>query len=89
MVLNGPDVIEFKIIKPLIFNAKRKERTTICKISFLSKGLEVINVLLFSHDPSVKAYLPIDIKFDDPTVVYSLNKSISSNVINFINSFTI
>ena len=76
MVLNGSDVIEFKIIKQLIFNAKRKERTT-------------INVLRFSHDPSVKAYLPIDIKFDDPTVVYSLNKSISSNVFNFINSFTI
>ena len=47
MVLNGPDVIEFKIIKQPIFNAKRKERTTICKISFLSKGLEVINVFVF------------------------------------------
>ena len=31
----------------------------------------------------MKAYLPIDIKFDDPTVVYSLNNSISSNVFNF------
>ena len=51
MVLNGPDVIEFKIIKQLIFNAKRKERTTICKISFLSKGVEVINVFFFLMIP--------------------------------------
>ena len=32
--------------------------------------MEPINVFLSFHDPSVKACLPTDIKFDNLTVVY-------------------
>ena len=35
------------------------------------------------HDSSVRACLPIDIKFYDPTVVYSLNNPVKSNIFNF------
>ena len=65
--------IEFMIFKPQIAKTKRKESTNICKTPFLNKGMEVINVLRIFHDPSVKECLLIDIKFDYPTVVYSLN----------------
>ena len=34
--------------------------------------MELINVPYIFHDPLVKACLPTDIKFGDPTVVYSL-----------------
>ena len=44
--------------------------TNICKISLLNKGVELISVPRVFHEPSVKACLPTDIKFDDPTVAY-------------------
>lgn len=37
-------------------------------IFFLSKDLAPINVLCIFLDPSLKARIPIDIKFDDLTV---------------------
>ena len=49
----------------MISKAKRKWPTNICKISFLNKDVELINVSHIFHDPSVKACLPIDMKFDD------------------------
>ena len=42
-------------------------------MSFLNKGLQLINMCLIFNDPSVNVYFPIDIKFDDPTVAYLLN----------------
>lgn len=41
-------------------------------IFFLSKDLAPINVLCIFLDPSLKARIPIDIKFDDLTVMYWL-----------------
>ena len=35
------------------------------------------------HDPSVKAFLPTDIKFDDPTVAHSLTNPISFKIFSF------
>ena len=69
----GPDIIKCKMFKPPIAKTKRKERTNISKTPFLNEGVEVINLLCIFHDPSVKECLLIDIKFDYPTVVYSLN----------------
>ena len=66
------DIIETKIFKLKISKAKRKVPTNICKISFLNKAVELINVPhIFDHS-SVKPYLPTDIKFGDPTVLYWL-----------------
>ena len=63
--------------------AKRKAHTNISKASFLNRPIELINVPHIFHDPSVKAYLPIDIKFDDPAVVYSLANLIRSKIFDF------
>ena len=64
-----PDIIEIQIFKPTISKFKRKAPAKLCKIFFLSKGVELINVPNTFHDPSVKAYLLTDIKFGNPTVV--------------------
>ena len=77
------DIIETKIFKLKISKAKRKAPTNICKISFLNKAVELINVPhIFDHS-SVKPYLPTDIKFGDPTVLYWLIKSIKSKTFHF------
>ena len=55
-------IMEFKIFKRRIFKAKRKTRTNICKISFLSKDVELVNVPSIFYDPSGNAYLSIDIE---------------------------
>ena len=36
------------------------------------------------HDPSVKACFPTDIKFEEPTVIYSLTNGIMSKIFNFV-----
>ena len=63
------DIIEPKMFKLTISKAKRKAPNNICKVSFLYKGMELINVLHLFHDLSVKVCLPTHIKLDDPTVV--------------------
>ena len=45
--------------------------------------MKLINVRHIFYDPSVKACLPTDIKFDDPTVVYSLANPIRLKTSNF------
>ena len=77
------DVIELKIFKPPISKAKRKTRKNICKRYFLNEGVELVNVPRIFHDPSVKACLPTDIKFYNPTVLSSLTNLISSRMFNF------
>ena len=77
------DIIEFKICKLLISKAKRKP-TNVCKILFLiNKSVDVINVLCIFHNQSVKAWLLIDIKFDDCTFVYLLSNRIKSKIFDF------
>ena len=34
----------YQIFKPTIYKAKREESTNICKISFLNKNVELVNV---------------------------------------------
>ena len=63
--------------------AKRKSPTNNFKFPFLNKGVKLINVPGIFHDPSVKAYLPVNIKFDDPTIFYLLNNPIRSKIFNF------
>ena len=41
------DIIESEIFKPTIYKAKRKARTNICKISFLNKGVKIVNITIF------------------------------------------
>ena len=41
------DIIESEIFKPTIYNAKRKARANICKISFLNEGVKLINITIF------------------------------------------
>ena len=77
------DIIEFKIFKPEISKAKRKVPTTICKMSFLNKRVEFINVHNIFDDSLVKAFLPTSIKFGDPTVLYSLTNPIRSKIFHF------
>ena len=71
------NVTESKIFKSTLSKAKRKAPTKIWKIFFLSKC-----VPRNFHDPSAKACLPSDMKFDDPTVVYSLTNQIRSKIFN-------
>ena len=52
--------------------------TIICKLYFLNKGAELVNVSNIFHDLSVKTCLPTDIEFDDSNVVYSLTNPIRS-----------
>ena len=49
------DITEFKAFKLPISKTKRKEPTNICKISFLNKCVQHINVPRIFHDPSLKA----------------------------------
>ena len=56
------DIIESKVFKPAISKAKRKVPMKIYNISFLNKGVKLINVPHIFHDPSVKACLPTDTK---------------------------
>ena len=58
--------------------------SNICKISFLNKDVELINVSHIFHDPSAKACLPIDRKFDDAIFVYSLTNPVRSKIFDFI-----
>ena len=83
------DIIESNIFKPAIVKAKRTAPPNTCKISFLNKGVKLINVPHIFHDLSVKAFLPTDIKFDDPTAVYSLRSKLGSNYLVLINLFLI
>ena len=62
--------------------ARRKGRTNVCKTSFLNKGVKLINVSRFFRS-IVKTRLPIHIKFDDPTVAYSLNSPRRSEIFSF------
>ena len=48
------DFIESKVFKPTISKAKRKVPMKIYNISFLNKGVKLINVPHIFHDPSVK-----------------------------------
>ena len=57
---------------------KRKALTNICNISFLNKGVKLTRVFR-----SVMTGLPIDIKFDNSTVVYSLINPMRSKIFNF------
>ena len=41
------DIIELKIFKPKVSKSKRKAYTNICNISFLNKGVKLIDVPLF------------------------------------------
>ena len=50
VLLLALDIAEFKIFKPTISKAKKKAPTNICKICFLNKGVELINVHYISHD---------------------------------------
>ena len=76
-------ISESKIFKPLITKAKRKALINICKISFLLKDIELINVSHIFNGPSAKTCLHIDIRFCYPSVVYSLLNPIRSNILNF------
>ena len=77
------DITESKRFKPPKSKAKRKAPTNVCKITFLNKGAELINMPRVFHNPSVKVCLHFDIKFDEPTVVYSFNNPIRSKIFNF------
>ena len=52
-------------------------------MSFLNKGMELINVHHVFHDLSEKVCLPTDIKFDNPIVSYWLTNPIRSKILNF------
>ena len=66
--------MESKIFKPSISETKRKAPSN---ISIQRFGTH------FFHDPPVKAFLPSDIKFDDPTVAYSLANPIRYKMFDF------
>ena len=77
------DIIEFKLFKPPISKVKRKAPTNICKISFLNKCVELVNVPHIFHDSPAKACLPTDAKFYDPTALYSLINPVRCKIFNF------
>ena len=52
------DFIELKIFKPIISKAKREAPTRIHKVSFLNKGVELINL---------PPYFPLSISEGMPT----------------------
>ena len=63
------DIIQSNIFQPPISKAKRKAFTNIFEILFRNKIVELVNVPYVFRDPLVRTYLPIDIKFDNPTVL--------------------
>lgn len=54
-------------------------------IFFLSKDLAPINVLCIFLDSSLKARIPIDIKFDDLTVMYWLINTARFKIFDYDN----
>ena len=71
------------MFKQMISKAKQKAVFNIYKVSFLNKGVKLINVSCIFYDPSVRACFPTDIKFGDPTVIYSLTNPFKSEIFNF------
>lgn len=71
------------MFKQMISKAKQKAVFNIYKVSFLNKGVKLINVSCISYDPSVRACFPTDIKFGDPIVIYSLTNPFKSKIFNF------
>ena len=61
----------------------KEKQQQICKIPFFNKDVELINLPRIFHDPSVKVCLYVDINFDYPTVICSLNNPIRSKIFNF------
>ena len=61
-----------KYLKHHYLKPERKTKTNICEIFFLNKDVELINVPHIFHDPSMKACLPVEIKFFHPTVVQNI-----------------
>ena len=71
------DIIKSKISKHRYLKLKQKHH----KMSILNKGEQLNNMPRTFHDPSKNAYLPIDIKLDDPTFAYSLNDPMRSKIL--------
>ena len=67
----------------MISEAKRLALFIICKIFFLNKGVELINLSRIFHDPSAEACFPANIKYEDPAVIYSLTNPSKSKMFDF------
>ena len=82
------DLIDCRLLKPKPTKPKKVPPSNICPIYFDNKAIEMINIPKIFRNPLLKENLPPPAKnFEVPTIVYSLNKTISSKIFNF-NSFT-
>ena len=81
------DIIESKIFKLAISKAKRKVPMKIYNISFLNKGVRLINVPHIFHVPSVKACLPTDTKLINLLLCTRLLIQSGPNFLILINLF--
>ena len=68
------NIIDSKILEPIISKAKRKALINICKMFSLINSVELIHVPHVFHDPPVKPCLPTDIKCNDCTVERLMKK---------------
>ena len=78
------DTIESKIYKPPPLKPSKQKPSSIIKIQFLNKGIEMINVPRLLHSPSLASTFPKQAGcYKAPTVVYKLEDTIRSSIFNF------
>ena len=77
------DVIESKIYKDPPTKQKKKAPENVCKIFFINKGVELINIARILHDKSLNKFLPSANCFPTPLITYKLSNSVSSKIFNY------
>jgi len=78
------DIIESKLFKVPVSKTKRKPPSNMCKIHFVNKGIEMVNLPRILNNKTVTSAIP-NTKFETPTVVYNLDQPIESKIFNFNN----
>ena len=78
------DFIETKIYRSPIPSTIKSHPKNICKIKYVNKGVEFINLPRMLNDSKLQNYLPsIPLKFETPMITYKLEPSIACKIFNF------
>ena len=90
-IFPNSSIFSLILLSPIYLNHQfqkkpKKKQKKPSKISFLNKGLKFIKISGIFHDILLKACLFIDIRFDHPTVVFSLIYPIRSKILG-LNQF--
>ena len=78
------DFIETKIYRSPIPSTNKSFPKNICKIKYVNKGIEFINLPRILNDSKLQNYLPsTPVKFEAPMITYKLEPSIACKIFNF------